>query len=407
MVSMDPEAIYRNFTSEAHGTGGLAAARDTVVELGRGAVENAESVRGMSNSIAAGWTGAAADDAGQALTPLVRDLTGFATELETTQDLIARQVDSFHATANRVTPMPPRPVLPDVAGMVVAGENPTSMLDQVHGYQAAANNNVDAMTSYQNDSAYNAENLPPMNPELATTLPADASAIPRITITAAPKPTTARNSAASRHSSPRSSTSMAPRATTPGSGSVSASATGSGTATGPGPTTGTAPGISPMSGTDPVSDADPASDTGPLPDTDPASGTTTAMASAAPSSPAPSAAPSSAAALAVRHAAGRVDVVTSPLTTAQGIPATEQPVENVAPRTSGVGETESAEAAGGRQRGGSGGSVPMGGIAGQSAGTGGDTEHRRKYEYGEGADKLFLGGLPEGASSILDADPAE
>jgi len=49
---------------------------------------------------------------------------------------------------------------------------------------------------------------------------------------------------------------------------------------------------------------------------------------------------------------------------------------------------------------------PQPGLTTRPSGRDADTEHRRKYRYGEDADELFLGGLPEGASSVVDADPA-
>lgn len=387
MVCMDPESIYRNFTSQALGTGGLTAAQAEAQNLGKAAAEDAESLRNLANSLSAGWSGAAAEHAGSALDPLVRDLTEFAVELDTAQDLIGRQVESFHATANRVTPVPPQPTLPDVAAFVVAGTNPTTMLDQYHQFVAAANNNVDAMASYQNDSAYNTSNLPTMEPDLQPGA-ATATAVPPSATKPVPSSHRAPavpSSHGSQTTSPAAATSSAPAPPAPPAVPAPPSTTAPPTVTAPAPQSATVPTSAATS----------------LPPSAALSPSASLSASLSPSASL-STSPQSATGTGARLGSATV----SPTSTADPGLVLGGNQQSASPRSEASAPAdEPASPAGMDERTASTTEPPLGGLAGRPVDRG-DREHRRRYPYEEDVDELFLGGLPQDAAHVLDADPS-
>lgn len=116
----------------------------------------------LVDAMRSGWTGEAADAATQSLNPLIVNFHEGGQDLAAAQDLVSRQVESWHTAKNAVQPMPPKPVVQDP----LIGAARQTFVSQVQGYTSAAQSNVDAMSVYGDASTYNTSNLPPLDPTL-------------------------------------------------------------------------------------------------------------------------------------------------------------------------------------------------------------------------------------------------
>jgi hypothetical protein len=166
MTSMSGEEIYDNFHKHAIGSAYLQEAQDGARAVAQSFHERATDVQRLIDAVGQGWEGNAADQATTAMTPLAVNFVEGGDDLATLQDLIARQVESFHSAKSKVQPMPPAPQLQDPLIAFTSGQGLDPYLNQLTGYNAAAQNNVDAMTIYHGASDYNTTNLPPVAPQL-------------------------------------------------------------------------------------------------------------------------------------------------------------------------------------------------------------------------------------------------
>jgi hypothetical protein len=163
---MDGQQIYDNFHTHAIGTGHLQAAQDGARQAAQVFQDQADDVQRLMNSIADGWTGNSADQATAAMTPLAVNSFEAGDDLAKAQDLISRQIDSFHAASSKVMPLPPQPQLQDPLVALTTGQKLDPYLGQLGRYNAAAQHNVDAMNGYRSASNFNTTNLPPIHPAL-------------------------------------------------------------------------------------------------------------------------------------------------------------------------------------------------------------------------------------------------
>lgn len=165
--TMDAQQIYANFHGRAAGTAGLQAARQIVGEMADRYEEAAAWVQEMADHVRSAWQGTAAEAALQGLVPLAENSLFVSEQLDTAQDLIARQIESFHTAAAEVRPVPVEPRLQDVVKLALSGDDLSPMVDQMRAYQAAQQANVDAYAKYQAASEYNTTNLPSLSGSLA------------------------------------------------------------------------------------------------------------------------------------------------------------------------------------------------------------------------------------------------
>jgi hypothetical protein len=162
MATMDAQQIYDNFHSLARGTQGLAAAVQTAQELAAKYQDRALTTQQMIDTLQSGWRGAAAEAASQGLAPMAENSFNSHQQLGTGQDIVSRQVESFHTAASQVQPVPAAPSMNDVIGAALKGQNPMPILDQMANHHAVQQANVDAYNRYVGASQYNTTNLPPL-----------------------------------------------------------------------------------------------------------------------------------------------------------------------------------------------------------------------------------------------------
>ncbi|HEX5406755.1 MAG TPA: hypothetical protein VFX16_31150 [Pseudonocardiaceae bacterium] len=157
---MSAQQIYENFHQRATGTGGLTSAQRFAQELADWYPDSAVSVQKLVDGIQSGWQGDAAEAASQGLTPLAENSLTTGQQLDTAQDLISRQVGSFHTAVSEVRPVPSEPSMVDTIGAVLLGQAPVPMLAQMAQHNAVQQANVDAYQKYVSASQYNTTNLP-------------------------------------------------------------------------------------------------------------------------------------------------------------------------------------------------------------------------------------------------------
>lgn len=189
---MDAQQIYDNFHgSGAKGTSALEQAQQASYKLADSYQGDAVGMQKLINDIGSGWTGQASDAASQGLAPMTENLLATGQDLNTHQDLVYRQAQSFHRTASQVQQVPPAPSMIDIVGMASAGlitgntglgSQATSMYDQVSQHNAASQANVDAYNNYVQDSKFNSANLPPMSGTMvtSTTAPVAVGTSPQV-----------------------------------------------------------------------------------------------------------------------------------------------------------------------------------------------------------------------------------
>jgi hypothetical protein len=160
MAALTAEQIYANFHDNAAGTPGLAAAQQTAQRLAAKYQDRALTTQQMINRLSAEWTGTAESAASQGLAPFAENALTNHQQLAAGQDIISRQIASFHTTVAEVQPVPPAPQMTDVIAALVSGQIPQPMLTQMASHQVAAQANVDAYTQYVGASQYNTANVP-------------------------------------------------------------------------------------------------------------------------------------------------------------------------------------------------------------------------------------------------------
>lgn len=182
-MSLTAQQIYDAFHSQAEGTQGLATAQQTAQQLAGEYEQHALDTQKLIDTLRTGWTGQAADAASQGLAPAAEYALDRQGHLATTQDLMSRQVESWHTAASQVQPMPPEPQMQHALQAIATGQSVQPLLTQVENYNATAQSNVDAYTEYAAASAYNQHNLPALSDTLPAPGGAPVTAVP-------PAPTT-------------------------------------------------------------------------------------------------------------------------------------------------------------------------------------------------------------------------
>lgn len=157
MVAMSAQQIYDNF-AQAAGTGAWLPGQDAAKELADNMKDLAADIWRLRTTMQSAWQGDAADQAGTGAEPLAMEFLNSADYLGSSQDLISRQVGSFHTAANSVQPVPSPPSAVDVIGAAAFGI--PSMQHKVQNYLDTSQHNVDVFDSYHGASQYNTTNIP-------------------------------------------------------------------------------------------------------------------------------------------------------------------------------------------------------------------------------------------------------
>ncbi|MFL6119886.1 hypothetical protein [Actinophytocola sp.] len=152
---LTPAEIYRQLT-EGKGPGALQEEQTQTVEERAEEEDRAAQVRSLANEIQAGWQGDASSGAYGAAMPLAERMLENAAKLDRSQDLLARQVDSFNTAVRSVRPVsdPPEMSVDEPFPFDVDHDK------AVAEYQDAAQNNIEVFRVYDGASHYNETNLP-------------------------------------------------------------------------------------------------------------------------------------------------------------------------------------------------------------------------------------------------------
>jgi uncharacterized membrane protein YgcG len=190
MASMDAQAIYENFHNNPPGTPGLSTAQQTAQQLATKYQDRALTTQQMIDGVQTGWKGQAAEAAAQGLAPLAVNSLSTHQQLSAGQDIVSRQVDSFHTAVSEVQPVPPAPQMQNVITAAVTGQDVTPMIDQMKQNYAVQASNVDAYNKYVSASQYNTSNLPPITPVDTPSAPVSVTSPPPSSSASTPNGTT-------------------------------------------------------------------------------------------------------------------------------------------------------------------------------------------------------------------------
>jgi hypothetical protein len=174
--------IYANFHPQARGTGGLRSVQTNAQQLSEWYRQNAPSLQKIIDGVQSGWQGDAAEAAAQGLAPLVENSYVIGEQLRTAQDLLSRQIGSFHTAAAEVQPVPPAPRLEDAIGAALTGSSPAPIMARIAAQHVLEQANVDAYDKYVGASQYNTTNLPPLA-DSVTTQAAPVTVVPSRPVT--------------------------------------------------------------------------------------------------------------------------------------------------------------------------------------------------------------------------------
>lgn len=152
---LTPAEIYRQLT-EGPGTESLAYGQRETDRERLEEHDRAELARSLADTIRSGWQGATGAAAYGAALPLAERAFENSAKLDRTQDLLARQIDSFHTAKNSVVPVgdPPELSIDEKFPFDVDYEK------AVREYQGSARNNIVAFRAYDDASHYNETHLP-------------------------------------------------------------------------------------------------------------------------------------------------------------------------------------------------------------------------------------------------------
>jgi hypothetical protein len=152
---LTPKEIYEQLT-RGKGADSLIAEQSQTDDERRLEGERAEMIRLLANAVKSGWQGEASDGAYGAAMPLAERAVENSTKLMKAQDLLSRQIGSFHRAVNSVVPVsdPPEMSVDEAFPFDVDHDK------AVREYQDAAQNNIAVYRDYDGASNYNETNLP-------------------------------------------------------------------------------------------------------------------------------------------------------------------------------------------------------------------------------------------------------
>jgi hypothetical protein len=152
---LTPAEIYHQLTEGPGSTSMVWEQQKTAQERSE-ENERAAMIRSLANTITSGWQGTASAGAYGAAMPLAERAFENAAKLDNAQDLLSRQIDSFHTAKNSVVPVgdPPEMSIDEKFPFDVDHEK------AVKEYQDSVQNNIAAFRAYDGASHYNETNLP-------------------------------------------------------------------------------------------------------------------------------------------------------------------------------------------------------------------------------------------------------
>lgn len=152
---LTPAQIYRQLT-EGAGAATLREEQAQTLEERSREQDRAALVRSLANLVQTGWQGEAGAGAHGAAMSLAERMSENAEKLDRSQDLLSRQIDSFHTAFHSVRPVgnPPEPSLAEKFPFDVDHDR------AVREYQDAAQNNIVVFRAYDDASRHNETDMP-------------------------------------------------------------------------------------------------------------------------------------------------------------------------------------------------------------------------------------------------------
>ncbi|SFB02538.1 hypothetical protein SAMN05216266_103355 [Amycolatopsis marina] len=159
-MSMTGQQIYENFMI-APGTGGLSEAQMGLAKVMEEYTALADRIVKVAESLEEGWEGDASGAARRGAGPLAVEHARASEEMNTAQELLVRQIDSFVLARNSVTTVPPTPDAPSTMDNILTlGSAQNRYESQVAATQEAERRNVAVMSLWANHSSYNERMMP-------------------------------------------------------------------------------------------------------------------------------------------------------------------------------------------------------------------------------------------------------
>lgn len=158
--SMSGQQIYDNFMN-AKGPGDLTQTQDHLFKVMSTYQDRVQQINSLAASMEEGWTGDASEAAQGSATRLGLAHDKAALHMVQASQLIEAQSQAFYDTKNRVVPVPETPKAPSTfENVITLGSANTTYETKVQESQAAAQQNVNAMSTWTGTSADNGSRMP-------------------------------------------------------------------------------------------------------------------------------------------------------------------------------------------------------------------------------------------------------
>jgi len=228
-MALTAQQIYEFFHKQSTGTSALEAAQAAAQRLSGTYEDRSFGTQQLINDLSAGWQGHAQEAAAQGLAPFAESSYQTGSDLGSTQRSASAQIDAFHATAAKVTPMPAQPAMQDPLAAMMNGQTAPTMAEQVTTYNTTAHANIAAYQSFQATTTTNTHAMPDVSAQM------DTQSAP-VAIAPATTTTTGASAKGAMYRPSHTTTSTSGATASPASGTTSRSvATPTGPAITPGP----------------------------------------------------------------------------------------------------------------------------------------------------------------------------
>ncbi|WP_460443845.1 hypothetical protein, partial [Amycolatopsis cihanbeyliensis] len=171
-VCLSGQGIYENF-SNAPGPDGLVATQDKLTRIMDEYRDLSDRIKQVAASFEEGWQGDASGSAQRGAGPLAVEHARASEEMNTGQQLLGRQTDSFDLARGNVRPIPEVPDEPStMENVFTLGSAQNNYEGKVAAAREAERHNAEVMNLWTNHSSYNERMMPT---DYGTALPKPSS----------------------------------------------------------------------------------------------------------------------------------------------------------------------------------------------------------------------------------------
>ncbi|MFD2465990.1 PPE domain-containing protein [Amycolatopsis silviterrae] len=164
---MTPAEIYHQVTG-GQGPESLSMTQKCAKDLSERLLDRADEIAKLAEKVRAGWHGVSAEEAANSASPLLSVSIDHSANLVFTQTAADGQLSAFQTVKNTVKPVGERPEITpqDVYDVLNGKDGYSGRLGQ---WQADAQHNIDAYTSYHSTTGANSDRIPARYAELSDT----------------------------------------------------------------------------------------------------------------------------------------------------------------------------------------------------------------------------------------------